>query len=174
MTSNLWFGLGTPITWAPSGGTGACTLTSLANGAGRNGVRLDLGAMILPTARASWFRWYMSTKLLTGATLGNTIDLYFAGWSDDTTPAQPDGAHSGTDVAMGTVAAGLDPRMNLKLAGSVVVDNTTAGSTLTKSGIIFLPYRYVAPTVYNGSAVALSATGTDHVIGLVPFNPQAQ
>lgn len=175
MTSNVLITKGSRKTWQSSGGNGVLTFTSVANAAGRQGDRVDLGDLLLAdnAARASWFVWYVTTKMqAAGLTLGNTIDLYFGGWNDDATPGQPDaGGFLGASDAAFSTQAGL---YNLKLAGSVIVDSITGGTVLSKSGLVFLPYRYVAPVLWNGSGATSSATATDTQVWLTPFNPQAQ
>jgi hypothetical protein len=175
MTSNVLFTVGTAKVWKSSGGDGVLTFTSVATAAGRQGDRVDLGAILAagPAARAAWFRWYVTTKCqATGLAIGNTLDLYFGGWNDDATPAQPDaGGFLGASDAAYSTAAGLN---NLKLAGSVIVDSTSGSTVLSKSGLVFLPYRYVAPVLWNGSGATASATATDTQVWLTPINPQAQ
>jgi hypothetical protein len=173
VASNLYFTVGTTKKWKSSGGDAVITFTSVANAAGRLGGRLDLGDLLVADvlARAGWYRWYVTTKMqATGLTIGNTIDLYWAGWNDDVTPGNPDGNVGSADAAFPTVAL----LNNLKLAGSVVVDSTAGATVLAKGGIVFLPYRYVSPVLWNGSGATASATATDTEIWLTPFNTQAQ
>jgi len=175
MTSNVFLTKGTTKVWKSSGGDGAITFTSVANAAGRQGDRVDLGDLLIAdtAARASWFIWYVTCKMqASGLTLGNTVDLYFGGWNDDAGSAQPDaGGFLGTADAAYNTAAGL---YNLKLAGSVVVDSTSGSTVLSRSGLVFLPYRRVAPVLWNGSGATASSTATDTQIWLTPINPQAQ
>jgi hypothetical protein len=175
MSSNLFFTVGTTKKWKSSGGDAVITFTSVTNAAGRLGGQLDLGDLLAANtaARAGWYRWYAKTKCqATGLVIGNTIDLYWAGWNVDASGAatDPDGNVGASDAAFATAAL----LNNLKLAGSVVVDSLAGSTVLAKSGIVFLPYRYVSPVLWNGSGATASATATDTEIWLTPFNPQAQ
>lgn len=173
-TSDLLYTVGTPKKWKSSGGDAALTFTSVVTAAGRLGGRLDLGDLLKasPAARAGWYRWFVTTKMqASGLAIGNTIDLYWAGWNDDTsTGANPDANVGSADAAYNTAALLND----LKLAGSVIVDSTAGATILAKSGLVFLPYRYVSPVLWNGSGATASATATDTEVWLTPFNPQSQ
>lgn len=174
-TSNIYDVVGTRKVWKSSGGDGVLTFTSVANAAGRLGDRVDLGDLLVANtaARATLFRWYVTTKMqATGLTLNNTIDLYFARWNDDTSgaAAQPDGNVGASDAAFATAAL----LVNLMYVGSVIVDSTAGSTLLQRSGLIYLPYRYVSPVLWNASGATASATATDTQIWLTPVNPQAQ
>jgi hypothetical protein len=174
LSSNLYFQAGSTKKWKSTGGDALFTFTSVASAAGRIGARLDLGDLLAANsvARAGWYRWYVLTKLTsTTPVIGNTLDLYFGRWNDDATPGSGDGsAFIGSSDAAFSTAAGLN---NMKLAGSVVVDAVTT-PVLSTSGLVFLPYRYVSPILWNGSGAAASSTATDHEIWLTPVYPQAQ
>ena len=172
--SNLLVTVGATKKWKSSGGDGVLTFTSVGTAAGRLGDRVDLGDLLLAAsaARAGWFRWYVKTKMqTTGLALGNTIDLYWSGWNVDTSgaPTDPDGNVGAADAAFPTVGLLND----LKLAGSVVIDNTAGSTVLAKSGLVFMPYRYVSIVLWNGSGATASATATDTEVWLTPFNPQS-
>jgi hypothetical protein len=175
MTSQILYQVGATKKWLSSGGDGVITYSSIANNAGRQGDRIDLGAILASgsAARAAWYRWYVTTKCqATGLVLGNTLDLYFGGWNDDGGITQPDagGFLGASDAAMGLQAS----QYNLKFTGSVVVDSTTGATVLSRSGLVFLPYRYVAPVLWNASGATSSATASDTQIWLTQILPQAQ
>lgn len=174
-TSNLLDTVGSTgnVTWKSSGGSGVITFSSIANAAGRLGDRVDLGAILASgtSARASYYRWYVTTQCqASGLALGNTLDLYFACWNDDTTPAQPDGNVGASDAGF-SVAATL---AQLHPAGSVYVDSTAGATTLASSGFIWLPYRYVSPVLWNNSGALSSATASVTQIWLTTVNLQSQ
>lgn len=172
-TSNLLDTVGSTIKWLSTGGSGVITFSSIANAAGRLGDRVDLGAILAsgPAARATYYRWYVTTQCqASGLALGNTLDLYFAGWNDDTTPANPDGNVGASDAGFSNVAA----LPNLHPAGSVFVDSTSGATVFASSGYIWLPYRYVSPVLWNNSGALSSATASVTQIWLTPDNLQSQ
>lgn len=172
-TSNILQTVGAVKKWKNTGADGVFTFTSVANAAGRLGQRVDLGDLLAANtaARAGWYRWYLKLQFVSsGLVIGNTADLYFAGWNDDGTPANPDGGVGASDAAFSTAAL----LNNLKLAGSVIVDSTAGATDFVNSGLIFIPKRHVSPVVFNNTGAAASATATVHEIWLTPFNPQAQ
>lgn len=176
MTNNVFETVGTRKVWKSSGGDGALTMTSLAVGAGRQGDRVDLGDLLAANsiARATWYRWYFTGKAqATGLALLNTIDIYHAWWNDDTSgsPAQPDGGVVGASDAAFATQALLN---NLHPVGSVIVDSVSGATILARSGMVYIPVRYLVPVFWNNTNAILSATATDFQYWLTPVNPQVQ
>lgn len=147
--------VGTPLTIQDSGGTVACTLSSLAAASGRIAARLDLGAW----PRATTYRWSLETAWVSAPVAGESLDAYFGVWDNDTGPASPWGGLAATDSAL-TITA----RANLQCFGSVYAE--TAGTGLCRGGgLVDLMGRYVSFAFYNGSAAkALAAVGTTPTI----------
>lgn len=174
MTTNVLETIGATKKWKSSGGDGVITLTSVGNAAGRQGDRLDLGAILAsgPNARATWFRWYMKLKAqASGLAVGNTLDIYHGYSNDDVTPGDVSSGHPGSSDAAFATAAFLN---NLRYAGSVIVDDTTGGTLMSRDGLVYIPYRYVTPVFWNATGATLSATATDFEYWLTPVNPQTQ
>src|SRR5215216_1253239 len=90
---------GTSITWINTGGTYALTLTSLANNAGRQGAKGDLGA-----SRAKLWELVLETAVAVAATAGNEIEIYWASSTSATAGTDNPGGTSGTDSALGTTS----------------------------------------------------------------------
>lgn len=159
-TQNVYLTTKTAFTWKGSGGDAVLSMTSVANGAGRLGGRLDLGAFPKP----GWYRLFAEMKPQATPTVGNLIRIYLAHWNDDSTPAWADGAVGSADAAFATE----NDLKNLKLALNLRVEN--ASSRLIRgSGLVYIPTRYVSPVVWNASGAALTTTATDHFIAITPI-----
>jgi hypothetical protein len=167
MSNNILAVLGTPIKWKSSGGDGTIDMTSKATNAGRLGSRVDLGAF----PRAAEFRVFCTGKFVSGLTLYGTLDIYFAGWNDDATPANPDAGVGASDADFNTESR----TSNLKYVGSLIVDQTNNPSIFARSfSGVYLPYRYVSPVVFNKTGASHDADPTQFQLWLTPVNPQVQ
>jgi hypothetical protein len=156
---------GTSKTWKASGGDKTITLAGLANGAGRCGQTIDLGA--------TFAREYLLTveiNLDTAPTAGETIEVHWAPSHDNTT--FPGGA-TGTDAAY---KAGEEDewKTQLMLLGAVVV-TADADSVVQTQGFIFSPpARYGCPVILNKSGVAFEGDNDDHQLTLTPIVDELQ
>src|SRR5690349_5456224 len=87
---------GTTLTWLASGGTYSLTLTSLANDAGREGGKGDLGA--------NWACQHsvlFETKCASAPTNGNAVELYWASSTSGTAGTSNAGGNlTGADAAV--------------------------------------------------------------------------
>lgn len=159
--------IGTPITWKDSGGTYAMTLNGgtagLANAAARVGARADLGAFPKPYL----YRWHLTCSWVATPTQYRGAEVYFAPWEDDT-----GSGNAWMDIASGDAAGTASHRFGLIHAGKVVLD-TTSGQK-SQGGLIELPYRYVAPFIYNDGGSAFVATANNAVLTLTPFYREGQ
>ena len=165
MTTNLIYGLReTAIKWADSAQTpdNNLTLSALAAGAGRVGVRHDFGA----TAGARDFIWRSTIQMATAGVVGETIDLY-ASTSDGT---NPDGEEGTADAALGST----DSLTNMTYLGSVRIDTTSIDTDITASGRVRLDERYVSIVVHNNTADALKTDTAVHSVTLTPVADQIQ
>lgn len=145
---------GTEIVWTP-GGTNALGLTSLANGAGRMGAKVDLGANFTELYSAR-----LTCKLASTPTAGNRIRIALA-FSHDNTKFP--GGVTGSDAAY----TDTDLLRQLVELRSMPVDNSTASQVI----IVMTRAlgRYVAPVIFDESGQAFSGTGSDHEFALVPL-----
>lgn len=169
MTNPVYSQIGSTITWQDSGGTYTMTLQNLATVAGRVGARADLGAWPRPLL----WRWYMEIEWAVAPTIDQAVELWFAGWDNDTGPASPTGQVPATDTGYAAAAAGLSKRKNI-IAAAPVTAETAAVGPFSAGGVIALPYRYVSPLVYNGGGQALKNTANANFIRLSPFYPDIQ
>ena len=146
---------GTTVTWTSTGGDEVITLTSLANGTGRQGDEHDFGATFPERVRIE-----LLVDFNVAPTAGLTIEVYWAS-SDDGTDY--DGECTGADAAYSTLA----DCARLHYVGSLVASNDT--DPQRASWVFFLPARYGVPVVWNASGQALTATGTDQVLTVTPL-----
>lgn len=151
---------GTSVVWTSAGGNKVITLTSLANGAGREGAYNDFGATF-PA------RVHVQVKLdfNVAPTVGNTVDIYFASSLDGSTF---DGEVTGADAAYDDE----NSMRRLMFVGSLVCTADT--DPQYQSWVFFLPSRYGTFIVSNQSGQALTATGTDQVLTATPLIDEVQ
>lgn len=162
---------GTVKTIRNSGGDAAITLASLANGAARQSVKLDLGA-----TRARLWAVKADFELAATPTAGNTIDLYWAPSSSGTAGTDNPGNVSGTDAAYSGYSSNLDAsvRQLLFIGSFVVTTQTTATVQKGNVGVFAPPQRYGSLVVYNRSGAAFHSTDTNQAIYLTPIEDTAE
>lgn len=158
---------GTVKTWKSSGGDGAMTPTSLANGAYYEGAKIDLGA-----TRAQVYAVYLDVELAATPTAGNPISVWFNFSSSGTAGTDNGGGCSGTDAAYtGYSSNAAASVLQLVSAGDGKV---TTQSTATVQKRIFVGHvvatdRYVSPVILNGSGAAFHSTITNFQLRIVPI-----
>lgn len=156
---------GTTKTIRNSGGDAAITLASLANAAGRQSVKLDLGA-----TRSAFYDVYLDVEIAASPTAGNTIDLYWGPSINATAGTDNPGNMSGTDAAYAGYSSNLAATVpQLQLIGNAVV---TAQATATAQHIYvgrFSPAaRYGSLAYVNSSGAALHSTETNQAVRFIP------
>lgn len=150
--------LGTAVVWGESGGSGVTntlSLDALANGSGRMGAAVDLGA-----AWDDEFFVELYVETGTAPTAGNTVELYLA-WSRDN--SNWPGKVTGSDAAYPTTVA--DNKKQLGAPTMVLIASNDANTTLKQNGVIVRARaRYVAPVVVNllGQAFRDEATASNN------------
>lgn len=153
--------VGTPITWKNTGGTYALTLTSVADAAGRQGAKGDLGQY----RAENWSVLFQSSVAL-AATAGNQIELYWASSNSAVAGTDNPGGVSGTDATFNTTPS--EYKAQLIFIGSLILSNN-AGTGIQKQWFVFRPpTRYGSPVVVNSAGQALSATAANHSLTLYP------
>ena len=156
---------GTGKVWKKTGGDYAITLASLADGAGRCGVKGDLGVTF-----AARYAVTLEVNLDVAPTAGTTIELYWAPSYDDGT--FPGGA-SGTDAAYkpGEVD---EWKKQLLLIGCVVVTADADSVVQTQVFVFSPPTRYGCPVVINKSDEEFEGDDDDHQITFTPLIDEVQ
>jgi hypothetical protein len=160
---------GTAVTWTSSGGDRVLTLTSLADGAGREGDKsaswVD-GTKGLPELIEVRFE----AAVASAATAGKEVELY-VGESDSATAgtANPGGL-TGADAA---VASPDEKKAQLVFVGSLVLSNAI-GTSVQVQRLRFRPVcAYSIPVVVNKSGQALGSTGTSLKVVMTPYYRRA-
>lgn len=158
--------LGSEINWKSSGGTYAITLTSLANDAGREGGKADLGS----TWDQDWAVLFEST-VGSAATNGNEIELFWGASLSGTAGTDNPGNLTGADAGLSNPD---ELKTQLDFIGSLVLSNAR-GTNVQKQLFIFRPKtRYGTPLVVNKSGQSLSGTAGNHAIRMVPVRDLIQ
>jgi len=156
---------GTDIVWKNSGGDYAITLASLADDAGRCGVKADLGSTFAPRYAVT-----AEFNLDVAPTAGTVIEIWWAASHDDTT--FPGGA-TGTDAAY---KAGEEDEWKKQLlrVGSVVCTNDADAVVQTQTFIFSPPTRYGCPVVINKAGQAFEGDEDSHQLTLTPLIDEVQ
>ncbi|MBX9623789.1 MAG: hypothetical protein K2X82_08235 [Gemmataceae bacterium] len=155
---------GTALSWKSSGGDYAITLTSLANGAARQGAKGDLSA----AAGGFWARRWaveLQSAVAVAATNGNVLELYWAGSPSATAGTDNPGGASGTDASFATPA---EYKLQLTYIGLLNLSNAAGTGVQTQMLEFFPSLRYGMPVLVNSSGQALSGTAGNHEIRLIP------
>ena len=131
------------------------TLTSLANGDGRQGDEHDFGATFVALVRVQ-----LELDFNAAPTAGLTVDLY---WSSSIDGIDYDGECTGADAAYNDE----DDMKRLHWVGSLVCTNDT--DPQRQSWTFWLPARYGVPVVSNQSGQVLTNVGTDQIVTVTPI-----
>lgn len=150
---------------------GQLDLTSLANAAGRESAKIDLGA-----ARAEAHAVYGAFEMAATPVVGERIDVYWyaspEATAGDANPHDIGGADAAAPSGYGTLAELL---ANLIFIGSLI---TTDDATTTVQhgfiGILYSPTRYGGVVVVNESDAAFVANADEHHVLLEEILPQYQ
>jgi hypothetical protein len=161
---------GTAVEWSTTGGK-LITLTSLANGSGRQGAKsatLIDGTKGLPELLEVLFQ----SAVTSAAANGKAVELYL-GESDDATAGNANpGGLSGADGAW-TNASEL--RGQLNYLGAIILSNATGtGLQVARFNYWLTAAAYICPAVYNDAGVALSGTAGNHKIVVTPYYRRSQ
>lgn len=158
--------VGTQLTFKSSGGDGAITMASLANGSYRQSVKIDLGATF-----ALAYEVTAEVELAATPTAGNTCDLYWNPSSSAVAGTNEKGGCSGTDAAYtGYASNAVDSVKELILIGSLV--NTANATTTVQKGFVGVfspPNRYGSLVVKNGSGAAFHTSDANTVFKFTPL-----
>lgn len=157
---------GTAKTIKNSGGSAAITLASLANGSGRQSVKLDLGA-----TRAALWRVSATFEIAATPTAGATIDLYWAPSASGTAGTDNPANVTGADAAYAGYSSNLAASVKqLLFMGSFVCTAQATGTVQAANvGAFAPPDRYGSLVVVNNSGAALHSTDTNQAVTLTPI-----
>jgi hypothetical protein len=157
---------GTAKTFKSSGGDSAIAMASVANGAARQSVKLDLGA-----TRAELYAVKAAFELAATPTAGATIDLYWAPSSSATAATDNPGNVSGADGAYAGYSSNLTAALKqLQFIGSFVCTAQATG-TVQKGfvGRFSPPNRYGSLVVVNNSGAAIHSSDANCEVVFTPI-----
>jgi len=157
---------GTPITWTSTGGDKALTLTSKADGVGREGEKspsLIDGSRGMPEL----LEIRVESQVGSAATQGKELEVHIGESSNNGVGDDNPGNLTGTDA---DVSNPDELKLQCNLAGSLVFSNAR-GTNVQKQRLP--PYYptcpYIIPLVVNKTGQTLGATGTNHKIVITPY-----
>jgi hypothetical protein len=158
MANALYLVRGTPLLFADTAQTEdvALTLSALANGAGRVSAVYDQGSGAKP---ALW-EWRLHLQLTGTNVVGAAIEVYC--FTSDN--SYEDGEIGTSDAALTT-----SKRNNGKLAGQLIVDQTTTNTTMTASGTLLIPTRYFSMGLWNATTLPLKTDTAVHGLVMTPL-----
>lgn len=159
-------GNATEITFKSSGGSAAITMTSVANGAARQSVKCDFGAL---RPRRYWLK--AQVEMAATPTAGTTIGLYM-GWSNSATAGTDNPTElSGTDAAYTGQSSNLSASLpQLAFLGDAVLSAlATATVQHIDVGIVEAPMRYGSLVVMNNSGAAFHSSATNISFRFIPI-----
>lgn len=156
---------GTEITFRSSGGTAAITMTSVANGAGRQSDKADFGA-----TRARYYDVFAEVELAATPTAGNLIDLYLAPTSSGTAGTDNLAGLGGSDAAYSGYSSNLSASVPQLLYVGSLVCTAQATATVQKGyvGRVQVPQQRAQLVVVNNSGAAFHSSALNVVFRFVP------
>jgi hypothetical protein len=171
---------GTPVVWADttdynSAGSGftrthQLDLTSIADGAAREGAKADLGA-----TRAAAYSVHVGFEVDVAPTAGNPISVYWSSSYSSTAGTGNAGGAAGADQAY---KAGEEAEWakQLILIGVLACTNDAATTVQRQciNNCFSPPERYGMPIVLNGSGQALEGDAVEMYVALVPIVDEVQ
>lgn len=140
----------------------AFEIHNLASGAGRQSAQHDLGA----SARAQVFAWRAFVQFATTPVVGERVE-FFLKTSDGTHPDNDDGTSEGAISA-------LDKTRNLKVLGSILVDEAAANVEMVASGVVTINARYFQVGAWVTAADALTNDVDENGLVLTPVPLELQ
>lgn len=178
----------TPRVWADTtdydgdGGTRThqIDLTSLGNGAARQGAKADMAVMRVVNRGGDAnaycripYRWAVTLRIEmdVAATDNRTVDLYWGASLSSVVGTANPGGLSGADAAYtgsadSTLAESL---LQLQLIGSLALLNDVATTVQQQTFITALPLRYGMPVVMNNGGQAFEGNAVEMSITFTPL-----
>jgi hypothetical protein len=184
MANEILTKYGTPIVWsdttdysATNSGytrTAQIDLTSIASGAARQGVKVDLGA-----TRARRYLVKLGIEMDVAATAGNLISVHFSESISATAGTGNTGGASGADAAYTGYSGGslVNSIVQLKPVGVMSAEVVIAATPQYQTvGIISGDdlERYISPVIYNETDQAFEGDAVEMFLALIPLIDEVQ
>ena len=173
-TAIVWANLGD---YSPAAGviftrTAQIDLTSLASGAAREGVKVDL-----TTPRATSYRVRLCPELNVAPASGVTIEVYFGLSNSVTAGLDNPGELTGADAAYtGTTGDSVADSVKQFIGPFVYVCTSDVApiSLPMDIGILNPTQQYIVPVVVNSAAQALEGDAVEMYLALIPIINEVQ
>lgn len=180
MATDVLWANGTQLVWAdatdfdndPFADDYQLDLTSLANGAARQGAKGDFGA-----TRAREWAVFASVEIDVAPASGEVVEIYIAPSPDSAAADENPGGVSGSDAAYtGTAGDSLaDSLFQLEYLGKIVCTADADPVMQTAFIGVYRPYmRYGSPVVYNQSGQAHVGDAEHSYLLFIPLKDQIQ
>lgn len=179
MTNEILVKSGTPTVWADTtdyagdGGTRThqIDLTSLANGAARQGAKADLGA-----TRAKQYAVTVCVEMAVAPASLASVDVYWAASPHATAATLNPGGCTGADAAYtGTAGDSLDDSLSqLLFLGSISLTSDADPVLQMETFTLFPSHRYGMPVIDNNGGQAMHGDAVECFISLTPIVPEIQ
>lgn len=173
MPNKIYVARESRITFEPSGGNAALTLTSLGAGAGRISGQIDRGDV----SHAQIYEGVLRTAWETTPVADEVLRIYLAeAWEfrNDGTPE--------TDVGgdLPSSDSGISSEDRLSAGADMIGRQIVPPSPASGTEYVSLPFRfrtaarYLQVGVWNATADALSSTASHHELAIWPVPPEVQ
>ena len=179
MANEILVKSGTPTVWADAtdyagdGGTRTdqIDLTSLADGAARQGAKADLGA-----TRAKQYAATVCVEMAVAPASKASVDVYWAASPHATAGTLNPGGCSGADAAYtGTAGDSLDDSLlQLQYLGSVSLTSDADPLLQIQTFTLFPQHRYGMPVIDNNGGQAMHNDAIECFVALTPIVPEVQ
>ncbi len=146
-------------------------LTSLADGAARQGAKGDLGA-----TRPRRYAVEVWIEYDVAPVSGTTCDIYWAPSAHATAATENHGGASGSDAAYtGTAGDSLDDSLKqLDFIGSCILTSDAATVVQRFSFVYSPPHRYGMPVIDNNGGQALEGDAVEMAFKMIPIVDEVQ
>lgn len=154
---------GSPQTWINTGGTFVLTLTSLANGAAREGAK---ASFIDYNVGSPDFIDFLLESAVGSAVTSTLLEFYLGQSNNATAGTDNPGNLTGAD-------AGLSNPDELKLqctrVGALVFSNARGTNVQKQKFRVWYPATYLIPLLVNKTGQSLSSTASNHKLTGTPY-----
>src|SRR4051812_43150357 len=137
---------GTAKTWKSTGGDYAITLTSLANGSGREGAKGDFQDATY--GAPAYLAVRVTASVAVAATNGNQVEFYFGESPSATAGTSNPGNLTGADAGLSNPD---ELKLQCTLLGGLNLSNARGTNVQSQSFVFYPAARYVIPLVVNKS-----------------------
>jgi hypothetical protein len=158
--------VGTTKVFKSSGGNVNITTASLANTAGRQSAKTDMGATFAPV-----WALEVDVELAATPTAGNTIDFYWGPSSSSTAATDNPAGLSGSDAAYSGYSSNLTASLKQLIYIGSLITTTQATTTVQKGfvGYLFPPQRYGILVIVNNAGSAFHTSDTNMQFVFTPL-----